>query len=112
MIRRIHRGIAPYALVLLQVHLLWIVMFHRHGEMPMPWRTDSIQVGDGQPSPAVESTLLCTACQIVRNSALRPATAAPLLFASRDVGLPQRVTISHYNALRPAISSGRAPPTL
>jgi|ERR1035441_7609389 hypothetical protein len=110
MICRIKRGMAPYILVLLQVHLLWIVMFHRHGETPAPWHTDSVQVGGTQQSPAAESTLVCTACQIVRNSAIRPATAAPLFSAALAVALSPRSAISQYHSLLPVIWYGRAPP--
>jgi peptidoglycan/LPS O-acetylase OafA/YrhL len=112
MIRRFKRGIAPYVLVLLQVHLLCIIMFHRHNETTVPWHIHCIHVGGSQQSPSVESSVLCTACQIVRNSAIRPATVVPLLSAALMVALPQGAAASQYHSPRPAIWYGRAPPVL
>jgi hypothetical protein len=99
-------------LVVLQVHLLCITIFHRHEETQVPWHIHCIHEGESQQSPSVESSVLCTACQIVRNSAFRPAAVAPLLSAALTVALPQRTATSHYHSLRPAIWYGRAPPVL
>ena len=110
MIRRFKRGMAPYALVLLQFHLLCIIMLHRHNETQVPWHIHCIHVGGSQQSPSVESSVLCTACQIVRNSAIRPATVVPLLCAELTVEVAQGTATSQYHSLRPAIWYGRAPP--
>jgi len=112
LIRRFGYTLAVYSLVLLQVHLACISIFHRHGEMATRWHAPWVSGCGIQQSPAAGDTLPCTACQIVRHSAVRPATATVVFQPAVSVPLPPRLTQGIYRSLRPAISYGRAPPLI
>jgi len=87
-------------------------MLHRHGEtLPVfhgLWATGS----EVQPSSTADSNLLCTACQIVQNGALQPASVAQILPSSISVPLLRRMTSSNYRSELPVMSYGRAPPLI
>ena len=110
MICRSRRAFAPSALALLQVQLLWVTMLHRHGETVVPWSAPQVQECELPQSPGVEGGVPCTACQIVRNSALQPATDMVVLQQAASIPLPPTLTRPRYHSLRPASSFSRAPP--
>jgi hypothetical protein len=110
MICRSRHTFASSALALLQVQFLWVTMLHRHGEMLAPWSAPQVVGCDLSQSPGVEGGVPCTACQIVRNSALQPATDMVVLQQAASVPLPPIMTRPRYHSLRPASSFSRAPP--
>lgn len=104
------RPVTTCALALLQINLLWLALFHRHEAFTYSTQPVSVQPGRRQLPLVVDTALLCNACQIVRQSALRPsvspqapriASLVPLRLAVRrnDPRSPQRIVVF-----------GRAPP--
>jgi len=112
LIRRFAYTLAVYSLVLLQVHLACVAVLHHHGETATWWHAPWVSGCGAQQSPAVGDSLPCTACQIVRHGAVRPATATAIFQPAVSVPLPARMTQGIYRSLQPAISYGRAPPLI
>ena len=106
---RVKRTVAPYALVLLQVHLFGVTMLHHHSETPIAGHAPWVQA-QVQQLPTAENGLPCTACQIVRQSAVQPATDVVVFQPAASAPLPPSLTHRFYRSLQPAISFGRAPP--
>ncbi len=111
LIHRVNRIVTPYALVLLQVHLFGVTMLHHHGEMLTLGHTPSVQA-QVQQLPTGENGLPCTACQIVRQSAVQPATDVVVFQPAASVPLPPSLNHRFYRSLQPAIRFGRAPPLI
>jgi hypothetical protein len=107
---KVRRVVACYLLVLLQVHLLGVAMLHWHGGKIAPSHAPRVSASNAQPTPESDSNLLCTACLIVHNGAVQPASAAQVLPTSASVALIRRIAPNHYRAESPAMSFGRAPP--
>ena len=59
-----------------QVHLLWVAMRHCHEAMTFPKSPTTVGKDGGLPKP-LEPGILCTACQILRQNASRPAAGRP-----------------------------------
>ena len=104
------RAFASYVLVLLQVHLLGIAMLHQHDEAAASWHGLWVSGCEVQSSPAADSNILCTACQIVQHSAVQPGNAAQALPSSASVPLLRHMTPSNYRSELPVMNHGRAPP--
>src|SRR5271169_6410852 len=107
---RLLRSSLTCILALLQVHLFWLTIFHHHEETIVSTQPATFQQKNPNSPAAVETGLVCTACQIVRNSALRPTVSpqAPGLISS----VPLHLAVAHNN-LRPVlrvVGFGRAPP--
>ena len=97
-------------LVLLQFHLLWVVVLHRHAGTGSPSRTSSIHQPNSQNTPAADTGLLCAACQIVRHGAVRPALSPVTLSPVAATILGAVVPASHFTSFQPGAVYGRAPP--
>ena len=112
LIRRFGYTLAVYSLVLLQVHLACVAILHHHGEPATQWHAPWVNGPVAQRSSGGGNGLPCTACQIVRHSAVRPATATVVFQPAVSVPLPPRLTQDIYRSLHPVISYGRAPPLI
>jgi hypothetical protein len=97
--------------VLAQFHLLWVAVLHQHEAISVPGQVAAVEAC--QPhlhTGATDSGLLCTACQIVRHSAARPAqgTRVP---ESKDASISRPVISSGtFYSHQPTALFGRAPP--
>jgi hypothetical protein len=111
---KLRPGILRTALVfcvaLSQVHLLWIAVTHRHVADELSPRAAQFQPGVPQPSPAADSGLLCTACQIVRHSAAMPATGTLVPEPAGSVFLRPALVLSSFCFFPLSVIYGRAPP--
>src|SRR5690349_4718278 len=68
---RCWRSATTFALVFLQVHLFLLIVFHHHSSDFLV--NQAPVVGQHHHTPnAVDTTLICTTCQIIRHSPLRP----------------------------------------
>jgi len=85
-------------------------MLHWHGETMAPDHGIEVRSGATQSSPTSDSTIPCTACQIVQSGAAQPAYAIQVLPSSNSVALVRFITPSDYRSDFPAMSYGRAPP--
>ena len=104
------RSIVTCALALLQLHIFGVTIFHRHEAPPFPLQPSAIQQASLHEPLAVQGSLLCTACQIMRHGAVRPKVAfQPLASASLVPYLPQGVLIK-IHSIQPDAFNGRAPP--
>lgn len=97
-------------MLLAQINLVWVSVVHRHEEGPLPARAATLQGGNGPSQPVLATGLLCTACQILRQSAARLtlSTPAPIPAASSPVGFTVDPGESLLRA--PRVAYGRAPP--
>ncbi len=94
----------------LQVHLLLVAVLHHHGKGVVPRSVAVLGTDHHASLPSVDSGLLCTACQIVRHSAVRPALTAPLPELAAATPLPRAFAPSPYRFLQYRAANGRAPP--
>ena len=96
--------------LLAQINFLWVSVLHRHEEGAPPARATALRGGDRWSQPLVATGPLCTACQIVRNSAARPTlgTPAPNPATSSPIRLIADPTESPFHV--PYVAYGRAPP--
>lgn len=104
------RAVATCLLVL-QVNLLWIAGLHHHDEwVGLGGQAQSVRRGGSHTLPAEEAALFCPVCQIVRQSAARPATvsSAPALRAS--ISRPLVLASTSFHSYFPVVAYGRAPP--
>jgi hypothetical protein len=70
------RTATTFALVFLQVHLFLLIVFHHHNSDYLVNQTPV--VGQRHHTPiAVDTNLICTTCQIIRHSPLRPTLGPP-----------------------------------
>jgi hypothetical protein len=108
--RRWWGSITLYSLMLLQVHFLWVAVLHHHEVIFSASAGNVVRSAWVQQQPMADSAVFCTACQIVRNNAVRPAVAVP---APRpDLFLPLRPAnrTNGLESYQPAVSYARAPP--
>src|SRR5579859_704003 len=104
------RPVTTCALALLQINLLWLALFHRHDTCTFSTQPVSVQQGRRESPLVVDTALLCNACQIVRQSALRPSVSPQ---APRIASLvPLRLAVQRNAPRSPQriIVFGRAPP--
>jgi len=72
--RRFLRCAISFALLLVQVNLLWAAGFHCHISLAfVPGHHAAIRHASRRQPSAVRAEFLCTACQIIRQNAARPA---------------------------------------
>jgi hypothetical protein len=97
--------------VLAQFHLLWVAVLHQHEAISVPGQVAAVEGCQPQlHTGAADSSLFCTACQIVRHGAARPAqgTAAP---QPEDASISRPVISSGtFYSHQPTSLFGRAPP--
>ncbi len=107
------RAVIACSLLVFQGHLLWVAELHRHEtEESLPLRTASLREGRQRPFPALEAGLFCTACQIVRHSAVRPAASALEPKPASSITFRPAVPPTGLYSHQPAVAYGRAPPLL
>lgn len=97
-------------MVLLQVHLFLLTVFHHHASDFLQNVPATVSQGRQHAPRAVDATLICTTCQIIRHSASRPTLApqAPQIASA----VPLRVAILRDDppSLQRVATFGRAPP--
>lgn len=108
---RLGRIVTTALVVLAQLHLLWVAALHHHEAISVPWQAAEVEGCEPHfhAAPA-DSGLFCTACQIVRHGAVRPAQGA-------RAPQPEDASISHplvasgtFYSHQPTAIFGRAPP--
>ncbi len=104
------RSIIIWAMMTLQVHLLLVAALHHHGSMGLSQSAATLQANHQVSTPALNDGLLCTACQIVRHNAVRPALTTPIPELAAATPMPRTFAISHYHLLIATAANGRAPP--
>ncbi|MGH9830424.1 MAG: hypothetical protein ACREDR_45030 [Blastocatellia bacterium] len=108
--RKLLRTVAT-CLLALQVNLLWIAGLHHHDEwMGLLGQAQSVQQGGSHTLPAEEAALFCPICQIVRQSAARPATVSSAAALRASISRLLVLTSSSVHPHFPVVSYGRAPP--
>ncbi len=94
----------------LQVHLLLVATLHHHGPAGLSQSAARLQTDHHVSTPALDGSLPCTACQIVRHNAVRPALITPIPELVAATPLPRSFAINHYHLLVTTVANGRAPP--
>ena len=94
----------------LQVHLLLVAVLHHHGTGGLPQSRVVLRADHHASTPRVDTGLVCTACQIVRHSAVRPAVTAPLPELAAATPMPRVFAASPYRFQQNRVANGRAPP--
>lgn len=111
LIRRALRVAAVLWLALFQINLLWVAALHHHEQLTATRNTRAAVYGsDSSRGPAADSAVLCTACQIVRHAAARPATGAVAPASRASVSLVSVSWLDLFHSYRPSARYGRAPP--
>ena len=101
---------AAWLLLLAQISLLWLAVLHRHQEEAVSARATAVHGGGQWPQPTLETGLICTACQIVRHSAARPALGTPAPNPAASTSLGVTADPSELILRQPSVVYGRAPP--
>jgi hypothetical protein len=104
------RSVITCALALLQLHISWVTVFHRHESPPFSLKPPTVQEGSRTVPLALEASLLCTACQIVRQGALRPTLSLQAPRPGSAAPLRIAVLRNHLSSLQTIVIFGRAPP--
>ncbi len=107
---RFWRPVIIWAMMALQVHLLLVAVLHHHGSMGLSQSAATLQADHQVSPPALNDGLLCTACQIVRHNAVRPALTTPIPELAAATPMPRAFAISRYHLLVTTVANGRAPP--
>ncbi len=94
----------------LQAHLLMVAALHHHGSMGWSQTAAVLHSDNHLSAPALDGSLPCTACQIVRHNAVRPALTTPIPELAVARPMPRAFAISHYHLLVTTAANGRAPP--
>ncbi|MGO8818085.1 MAG: hypothetical protein ACLQVG_25855 [Terriglobia bacterium] len=109
---KFRRSLAPYVLMLLQLHLLGIAMLHRHGETAPVSHGLGVSGGEATAPATSDCNIPCPACQIVQTSSVQPASTAQVLPPANSVLMIRRMVPSNHCADLPVMSYGRAPPPI
>lgn len=104
------RSATTCALVLLQVHLFLLVVFHHHDSDFLQSRPATVTQGREHTPRAVDATFICTTCQIIRHSASRPTLGPPAPQVASAVPLRQAIPSNDLPSLQRVAVFGRAPP--
>ncbi len=107
---RFWRPVFIWAMMALQVHLLLVAAVHHHGSEEPSQSAATVRADHRVSTPALNDGLPCTACQIVRHNAVRPAQITPIPELAAAIPLPRTFAISHYHLLVATVANGRAPP--
>lgn len=111
LIRRALRVAAILSLALFQINLLWVAALHHHEQLTAPRHAPAAVEGSDSPQgPVVDNGVLCTACQIVRHAAARPATGAVAPESRGSISLVNVSSLNVSHSYRPSARYGRAPP--
>ncbi|PYV34925.1 MAG: hypothetical protein DMG22_04315 [Acidobacteria bacterium] len=98
-------------LLTLQMQLLWVAVLHSH-ELPdgIPAPQSALRQTQNPDLPAPAKSHYCVVCQIVRQSAVRPALAAPVPPSVALTRLGLGASPGQVNSQLPPSIRGRAPP--
>ncbi|MGH9445073.1 MAG: hypothetical protein ACRD3O_05015 [Terriglobia bacterium] len=104
-------SLAVWMVMLAQVQLIFIAELHRHG-YPLLLQTQKAPICTKQSksNPAPTEDAPCIVCQIVRQSAVRPATICRPLQASRRIILHPVAILEPVRDLTASILPVRSPP--
>ncbi|MBZ5563416.1 MAG: hypothetical protein LAP13_13470 [Acidobacteriia bacterium] len=102
--------VTTLALMALQIHLLVVPVLHHHGEELFLSAPATVRAGNHTPHPTAGNGARCSACQIVRHNAIRPAPTSRTSEVSLAAPLPREFRSIHYHFLRRTTVLGRAPP--
>ena len=98
----------------MQLHLLVVLVLHHHivPEVSLELSTATTTVGqtDRHSQPAGGEQGYCTACQILRHSAVRPSLGNPTPHRSLVAPFLMPLSAAVIVSSRPAAWHGRAPP--
>ncbi|HUZ46402.1 MAG TPA: hypothetical protein VMW54_07165 [Terriglobia bacterium] len=101
-----------WVLVALQVHLLMVLVLHHHAIPNILPGYSSAKVGHTNPHshPNEGPETYCTACQILRHSAVRPSLGSPTPRCSIATTFLAACRASKALATQPITLCGRSPP--
>jgi hypothetical protein len=108
------RRATTWLLALMQLHLLVVLVLHHHVLsgifLELTQTTTSISQTGRQSQPAGATQGYCTACQILRHSAVRPSLGNPTQYRSSVAPLLSQIAAAGSLSAQPAAWHGRAPP--
>lgn len=95
----------------MQVHLLLVLVLHHH-VIPDVTSESSAEVGQShhRSQPLEGGQSYCTACQILRHSAVRPALGSPTPECTIATALLAVCRINRILSNQPIALTGRSPP--
>jgi hypothetical protein len=112
--RRSWRRATTLLLAVMQLHLLVVLVLHHHVlqgiSLEISRTTTSIGQTDRQSQPVGAAQGYCTACQILRHSAVRPSLGNPTPHRSSAVPLLAPLSAAVVLSAQPSAWHGRAPP--
>jgi hypothetical protein len=95
----------------LQLHLLWVAVVHSHEPQEgVPGTQAAFHTTRDAGSPLANGSHYCVVCQIVRQSAVRPAVAHPAPMAAGVVRVRPGFSSATLDSRQPSPIYGRAPP--
>lgn len=111
--RRKSRHLTRFATLFLglQMHLLWVAVVHSHEPQEgIPGAQAAFHETRDVGSPLANGSHYCVVCQIVRQSAVRPAVVHPIPMPAAVMRVGSGSLSSNFDSRRPASMYGRAPP--
>ncbi|HET7100662.1 MAG TPA: hypothetical protein VFJ52_05880 [Terriglobia bacterium] len=108
------RRATTWLLAVLQLHLLIVLVLHHHvlPEIALGFSNTPTSIGQAgrQSLPGGAEQGYCTACQIVRHSAVRPSLGNPTPYLSSVAPLLPPLSAIVVHSAQPSPWYGRAPP--
>jgi hypothetical protein len=108
------RRATTWLLALMQLHLLVVLVLHHHVlsgiSLDLTDTPTNISNTNRQSQPVGGPTSYCTACQILRHSAVRPSLGNPAQYRSSVAPLRSLLAAAIVVSTQPAAWHGRAPP--
>jgi hypothetical protein len=112
--KRSWRRATTWLLAVMQLHLLVVLVLHHHvlqgSSLGFSRAATSVGQTDRQSQPVGAGQGYCTACQILRHSAVRPSLGNPTPHRSSVAPLLATLSAAVVLSARPAPWHGRAPP--
>jgi len=112
--RRSWRKVTTWLLAVMQMHLLVVLVLHHHvlsrTSLELSTTTTSMGQADRNSLPAGGEQSYCTACQILRHSAVRPSLGNPTVYHSSVAPLLALSAAMGVLYAQPTAWHGRAPP--
>ncbi len=112
--RRSWRRATTWLLAVLQLHLLLVLVLHHHvlPGMALEFSNTPTTIGQAgrQSQPVGAKQGYCTACQILRHSAVRPSLGNPTPHRSSVAPLLSPLSATVVHSAQPSPWYGRAPP--
>jgi len=112
--RRSSRRATTWLLAVMQLHLLVVLVLHHHVlpgvTLEFPNMPTTVSQTSRQSQPVGSEQGYCTACQILRHSAVRPSLGNPAQHHSAVAPLRSLLATALVAFAQPAAWHGRAPP--